>query len=101
MKTILRTACAAAAAAAALVPASDGFAHTYRHYHHYRHYSGYRHYSSNRCHQRHMTNGTIIGAVGGGVVGGALSHGNALPAVALGSGLGALAGHAVGARSGC
>lgn len=95
MKTILHAACAAAAAAAALVPASDGFAHTYRHYHHY------RHYASNRCHQRHMTNGTIIGAVGGGVVGGAMSHGNALPAVALGSGLGALAGHAVGARSGC
>lgn len=95
MKTILHAACAVAAAAAALAPASDGFAHTYRHYHHY------RHYASNRCHQRHMTNGTIIGAVGGGVVGGAMSHGNALPAVALGSGLGALAGHAVGARSGC
>lgn len=96
MKTILHAACAAAAAAAALVPASDGFAHTYRHYHHYRHYA-----HSNRCHQRHMANGTIIGAVGGGIVGGAMSHGNALPAVALGSGLGALAGHAVGARSGC
>jgi len=96
MKTILHAACAVAVAAAALAPASDGFAHTYRHYHHYRHYA-----HSNGCHQRHMTNGTIIGAVGGGVVGGALSHGNALPAVALGSGLGALAGHAIGARSGC
>ena len=96
--------CALALAAAATVlpavAAADPYDHHYgRHhqYHHYHHYSRY----DRGCHERHSTNGTIIGALGGGLVGGALAHGNALPAVALGAGVGALAGHAIGARSGC
>ena len=91
----------ALAAATALAPgvvAAQPYYH--HHYHHYRHYHHYSRYDRG-CHERHSTNGTIIGALGGGLVGGALAHGNALPAVALGAGVGALAGHAIGARSGC
>ena len=92
--------CVLALAATTAVMPSFAAAHSrYHHYRHYRHYSDTRHDSG--CHQRHSTNGTIIGAVGGGIVGGSMAHGNALPAAALGAGVGALAGHAIGARSGC
>ena len=95
MKTLSLSISALALLASTTAPLAEASAQP-RH-HHYRHYSHY----GRGCHSRHMTNGTIIGSIGGGIVGGAMSHGNALPAVALGAGLGALAGHAVGARSGC
>ncbi len=95
--SVFALALAAAATVLPAVAAADPYDHHYRHYHHYHHYSRY----DRGCHERHSTNGTIIGALGGGLVGGAMAHGNALPAVALGAGVGALAGHAIGARSGC
>ena len=44
------------------------------------------------------TTGTVVGAVGGGLLGGALTHGAAGPLI--GAGAGALVGHQVG-KNGC
>ncbi len=51
------------------------------------------------CHSRKAT-GAVIGAVGGGLIGNALSHGNRRPGTLLGAGVGAVAGHAIGG-AGC
>lgn len=74
-------------------------AHGYYRYHRYHHY---RHYSDCRAaRHRHATNGAIIGAIGGGIVGNAMSSGNRGPGTLLGAGVGALAGHEIGKNSGC
>ena len=102
--TLLKLSACALALATAIAPSAASARNYYYDNHHHRHYySHQRHYSSHGsgCHNRHATNGTIIGAIGGGLVGNAVSHGNRLPGTALGAGVGALAGHAVGARSGC
>jgi hypothetical protein len=51
------------------------------------------------CHSRKAT-GAIVGAVGGGLIGNAVSRGNRFPGTLLGAGLGALAGHEI-AGAGC
>jgi hypothetical protein len=72
----------------------------YRH-HAYRHYRHYRRYGYAGCrYRRHRAGaiGAVAGAVGGGIIGSALTHGN--PAFALvGAGAGALTGHAIGRSS--
>jgi outer membrane lipoprotein SlyB len=63
-------------------------------YHHYQH----RHYA--RCrYERHRSGaiGAVAGAIGGGIIGSALTHGRA-GGTLLGAGAGALTGHAL-ARS--
>ena len=92
--------CAAALVTATVSLPQAASARYYHHYSHYRHYSSY-----NGCHERRQrrgANGAIIGAIGGGVVGNAVSGGNRLPGTMLGAGVGALAGHAIGKNStGC
>jgi uncharacterized protein YcfJ len=65
-------------------------AQTTYHHHHYRH-----HYRSCAAARRNRTTtGTVVGAVGGGVLGSALSHGS-VGGVHLGAGAGAYTGHEV------
>jgi len=52
------------------------------------------------CSHRNHTTGTVIGAVGGGVVGSAVSHGS-LGGVVAGAALGGLAGNAIARDSDC
>ncbi|HEY7852700.1 MAG TPA: glycine zipper 2TM domain-containing protein [Caulobacteraceae bacterium] len=66
------------------------------HYHHYRHYAQYHHYY--RSCRGHANTGTAVGAVGGGLIGNAVTHGSFTGTV-LGAGAGAVAGHEVGRRS--
>ena len=95
MKTPLLTTCALALSVASI--AAPDLAQARVHHDHY--YT--RHYD-NRCHDRrqlHGANGAIIGAIGGGIVGNAMSSGNRTGGTLLGAGVGALAGHAVGKNS--
>lgn len=87
---------AMAMASVALTVAPDTAAAARRHYRHYRHYaSNQRHYSRG-CHRHSNTTiGTVGGAVGGGLIGNALTHGSVIGTVA-GVGGGAWAGHALG-----
>jgi hypothetical protein len=62
--------------------------------HHHRHYYG----GCAAARHRHARNGTIIGAVGGGLIGNAVTHGSA-GGTLLGAGAGAVAGHEVGRTS--
>ena len=74
----------------------------YRHHHHhyYRHYYYARRYAYAGCHQRNGRIGAVAGAVGGGIIGAAITHGN--PAfTAIGAGAGALTGHALARNSAC
>lgn len=76
-------------------------AHYYRrHYRRYhRHYYYHRRYAYG-CHRRNGAIGAVAGAVGGGIIGSAITHGN--PAFTMiGAGAGALTGHALGRSSGC
>jgi len=63
-----------------------------RHHHRY-----YRHTCHARSH-RSGAIGAIAGAVGGGIIGSAITHGNG-PSALLGAGAGALAGNAIGRNS--
>ena len=69
---------------------------------HYRHHHSYRHhYDREGCARRNHKAGVIGaigGAVGGGIIGSAITHGNA-GATLLGAGAGALAGNAIGRNS--
>jgi len=73
----------------------------YRHHHrhHYYHHTYYRHYASGCRYQRHRAGaiGAVAGAVGGGIIGSAITHGGA-GGTLLGAGAGALTGNAI-ARS--
>ncbi len=66
------------------------------HHHHHHHHRSY----DNRCaaERRHAANtGTVIGAIGGGLVGNAMSHGGGrLGGTVIGAGVGAVAGHEIG-----
>lgn len=79
--------------------------HHYRRYRvrydrHYRRYYRYRRYAYAGCHRRNGRIGAVAGAVGGGIIGAAITHGN--PAFTMiGAGAGALTGHALGRSSGC
>ncbi len=71
--------------------------------HHYRdHDRRYEHsrYDSCRSSRKHSGNtGTVVGALGGALVGNSLSHGNKTGGTLLGAGVGALAGHQIGKSS--
>jgi outer membrane lipoprotein SlyB len=91
LRNLMLTAGAVAslATAVAVGPASA-------HPHHHRVYH-YRH----GCHvQSHRSGaiGAVAGAIGGGIIGSAITHGNG-PSTLLGAGAGALAGHAIGKSS--
>jgi outer membrane lipoprotein SlyB len=60
------------------------------------HHRHYRHYDSGCRYQKHRSGaiGAVTGAIGGGILGSALSHGNGRAAL-LGAGAGALTGHAL------
>ncbi len=80
--------------------AGPGTALAHRHYryehryeHHYYHHASYR--SCAAQHRRSGRIGAVAGMFGGGIIGGALGHGRFAP-IALGAGLGALTGHAIG-----
>ncbi|HEY2178208.1 MAG TPA: hypothetical protein VGH15_06460 [Caulobacteraceae bacterium] len=66
-----------------------------RDHHHHHHY--YRHYY--RSCRDHRNTGTVVGAVGGGLIGAAATHGS-FGGTVLGAGAGAAAGHEV-ARHSC
>ena len=66
------------------------------HHHYYRHQTHYRTCGADR--RMRSNNGTVIGAVGGGVLGSALGGGK-LGNVLLGAGAGAVAGHELGKRT--
>jgi hypothetical protein len=68
----------------------------YHHHHHYHHY-----YSREGCaadNRRSGRIGAVSGAVGGAIIGSAITHGNG-PSALLGAGAGALAGNAIGRNS--
>ena len=77
----------------AVAPGEAGARH--HHYRHYRYaqYHRYHHY----C-RSHANTGTAVGAVGGGLIGNAVTHGSFTGTV-LGAGAGAVAGHEVGRHS--
>jgi outer membrane lipoprotein SlyB len=63
------------------------------------HHRVYQH--RHNCHaQSHRSGaiGAVAGAIGGGIIGSAIAHGNG-PSTLLGAGAGALAGHAIGKSS--
>jgi hypothetical protein len=62
----------------------------YRHHHH-------RHHQSNAgCKRRAGNTGTIVGGIGGAVVGNSVSHGGGkLGSTLIGAGVGAVAGHEI------
>jgi hypothetical protein len=67
-------------------------------YHHYRHH--YHHYYRNCGYQRHRAGaiGAVTGAIGGGIIGSAITHGGA-GGTLLGAGAGALTGNAIARNS--
>jgi hypothetical protein len=87
---------AAGASALALV-AAPGLAQAqryddnyYRHHHHHRHYD-----NGCRAGRRHDANvGTVVGAIGGGLIGNAIGHGRPVGTI-VGAGAGAVAGHEI------
>ena len=57
-------------------------------------------YDNCRSDRKHSGNtGTVVGALGGALVGNSLSHGNKTGGTLLGAGVGALAGHQIGKSS--
>jgi outer membrane lipoprotein SlyB len=86
-KTWLSGALIAALGLAAVADSASAYPHHARYYRH--------------CHYQKHRNGAIgavSGAVGGGIIGGAMTHGSG-PAVLLGAGAGALAGNALARHS--
>jgi hypothetical protein len=77
----------------------DQYHHYHRYHHHYHHHYYYHHYAGGCRYQKHRSGaiGAVAGAVGGGIIGSALTHGGA-GGILLGAGAGALTGHAL-ARS--
>jgi len=92
-KTLMTASLIAAIAGAAALP-NAASAYPYRH-HHYRYYNDHRYHRSCGA-ERHRTGatGAIAGAIGGALIGGAISHGRA-PQTLLGAGAGALTGNAL------
>ena len=74
-------------------------------HHHYRHattyrYDSHRRYASSDCNRSHhhaANTGTVLGAVGGGLIGNAIG-GDAAGTI-VGAGAGAVVGHQIGAHS--
>ena len=94
--------CALALAVASLsLPAAahdrrDGYWDAHHHYHYYHHYGRERYYRHD-C-RRAGNTGTVVGAVGGGILGSSLGGGR-LGNTLLGAGAGAVAGHEIGKHS--
>lgn len=73
--------------------------HYYHHYRHYHYYYGHYYYAG-CAYRRHRAGaiGAVTGAIGGGIIGSAITHGN--PAFAMiGAGAGALTGNAIARNS--
>ena len=70
----------------------------YHHHHYYRHY--HHTYYRNCGYERHRAGaiGAVAGAVGGGIIGSAITHGRA-GGTLLGAGAGALTGNAIARNS--
>ena len=105
MKT-LWTAVGALSAAAMLASAAEPAAAYGRHHHYaYRNYrTSYRQdYASRDCWSEHHASantGTVLGAIGGGIIGNQLAgHGSRGVGTVLGAGGGAVIGHQIGAHS--
>jgi hypothetical protein len=75
--------------------AAPGLAQAHRYHHGYYRHSGYNY----GCHarQRHDANtGTVLGAIGGGLIGNSVSgHGSKFGGTLIGAGVGAVAGHQI------
>jgi outer membrane lipoprotein SlyB len=87
------------AAGTAQAQTYDSNATYYRHHHHYRHYVRNDRY--NGCHDARRSSantGTVVGAVGGGILGSSIGHGG-VGSTLLGAGAGAVAGHEIGKHS--
>jgi hypothetical protein len=81
-------------------PAPGPYYHARYRHHYYRHYRGYAYAGCGYRRHRSGAIGAVAGAVGGGIIGAAITHGN--PAFTMiGAGAGALTGHAIGRNSGC
>jgi hypothetical protein len=99
----LWTAIAGVSSAAMLLSAANPAA-AYDHRHHYHHYrAAYRGYDSRDCWSEHRDSantGTVLGAIGGGIIGSQLAgRGSRGVGTALGAGGGAVIGHQIGAHS--
>jgi uncharacterized protein YcfJ len=92
MNTLKLSACALALAAASLSLPGAAQARHYRHYAHYRTCGAERRSRANT--------GTVIGAVGGGLLGNSVSHGGGrLGGTLIGAGVGGVVGHQIGKNS--
>jgi hypothetical protein len=81
-------------------PAPSPYYHARYRHHYYRHYRRYAYAGCGYRRHRSGAIGAVAGAVGGGIIGAAITHGN--PAFTMiGAGAGALTGHAIGRNSGC
>ena len=81
-------------------PAPGPYNHARYRHHDYRHYRRYAYAGCGYRRHRSGAIGAVAGAVGGGIIGAAITHGN--PAFTMiGAGAGALTGHAIGRNSGC
>src|SRR3569623_911169 len=95
---------AAAPAAAAYYTDRYGHRHYYNSHRGYRHNYAYRHYTyRDDCwaeHHRSANTGTVLGAIGGGLIGNLLAgSGSRGLGTVLGAGGGAVIGHQIGASS--
>ena len=100
--TKLQTILGAISSAAMLLIAANPAAAYVRHHHHYR--AAYRHtYAYRDCSSEHhdsANTGTVLGAIGGGIIGNRLAEpGSRGLGTALGAGGGAVIGHQIGAHS--
>lgn len=77
-------------------------ADAHRYYHRYYHDASGRSYYYDGYHRRHYENckavGTVVGVVGGAVIGNAITHHSGLGTIA-GAGIGGLAGHDIAAHN--
>ncbi len=95
----------AISASAMLLTAANPAAAYYRHHHYYHHYrTGYdRSYSGRDCYAEHHASantGTVLGAIGGGIIGSQLAgRGSRGVGTVLGAGGGAVIGHQIGAHA--
>jgi uncharacterized protein YcfJ len=89
---------AAAGSAALALVAGPGLAQAQPYddgHHHHRHHHYQHHDDGCRAGRRHDANvGTVVGAIGGGLIGNAIGHGRPVGTI-VGAGAGAVAGHEI------